>query len=273
MDMGVAPASRTYSQLSGLQLRSGFGQGEPITVQCRKAVSATMALVLSAASMGASSADQGPTTTGHEPVASSLPLTNAAETANPRTDITAIPPGTVVVIEVGQSLASSTHKRGDIFPIQLVEPLLLDGAVLLPQGTRGTGEIVHAAAARSGGAPGELLIAARSLETPTGTLPLRGFKLGATGGDNSGMALGVSLAAGPFALFIRGREIVIPAGTRGMARTKALVAPIGDTGSVRPAPPPAGITSSAPSSSEITAPSEPTAPAASTPDMANQPKE
>ncbi len=54
-----------------------------------------------------------------------------------------------------------------------------------------------------------------------GHLLLRGFKLGASGDDNTGMALGVSIAAGPFAMFIQGREIVIPAGTRGIARSKA----------------------------------------------------
>lgn len=137
----------------------------------------------------------------------------------------AIPVGTPVIIEIAEPLASSTNKRGDVFAITLVEPLLLDGVERLPRGTRGTGEIVHAAAARGGGAPGELLIAARTLETPQGQLPLRGFKLGATGDDNSGMALGVSLAAGPFAMFIRGREIQIPAGTRGIAKTKAAATP------------------------------------------------
>lgn len=153
-------------------------------------------------------------------------------------DFSTIAAGTSLVVEINEPLASSTHKRGDTFSITLIEPLLHEGVEILAAGTQGTGEIVHAAAARGGGAPGELLIAARTLETPHGQLLLRGFKLGATGDDNSGMAIGVSLAAGPFAMFIRGREIVIPAGTRGTARTKAAAAsaispkpsPIPDTG-------------------------------------------
>lgn len=181
---------------------------------------AAMALALHAASSSAASQDQ------------ILPApVSAAETAPALTAETApvIPAGTPVIIEITESLASSTHKRGDAFAITLVEPLLLDGIERLPRGTRGTGEIVHAAAARGGGAPGELLIAARTLETPQGQLPLRGFKLGATGDDNSGMALGVSIAAGPFAMFIRGREIEIPAGTRGIAKTMAAATPVKST--------------------------------------------
>lgn len=173
---------------------------------------AAMALALHAASSYAANQDQ------------VLPApVSAAETAPaPAADaLPAIPVGTPVIIEIAQPLASSTNKRGDVFAITLVEPVLLDGVERLPRGTRGTGQIVHAAAARGGGAPGELLIAARTLETPQGQLLLRGFSLGAAGDDNSGMALGVSIAAGPFAMFIRGREIEIPAGTRGMAKTKA----------------------------------------------------
>lgn len=145
-----------------------------------------------------------------------------------------IPDGTVVSIEITEPLASSTHKRGDTFSLALLDPILIDGVELVPAGTPGTGQIIHAAAARGGGAPGELLIAARSLETASGPLPLRGFKLGATGDDNSGMALGVSLAAGAFAMFIRGREVVIPAGTHGSAKVKAT--PSSQQPSVQPPP-------------------------------------
>lgn len=176
-----------------------------------------MALALHAASSNA--ANQG---------LDSHALASAVETAPaPAADtLPMIPAGTPVIIEIAEPLASSTNKRGDVFAITLVEPLLLDGVERLPRGIRGTGQIVHAAAARGGGAPGELLIAARTLETSQGQLLLRGFSLGAAGDDNTGMALGVSIAAGPFAMFIRGREIEIPAGTRGIARTKAAARPV-----------------------------------------------
>lgn len=126
--------------------------------------------------------------------------------------------GTVIDLEIAEPITSWQHKRGDKFQLRLAQPLVVDGRLLAPAGTTGVGEIVHAAAARGGGAPGELLIAARSLDVDGGRLPLRGMKLGGSGGDNSGMALGVSFAAGPFAMFIRGHEIEIPAGTRANAK-------------------------------------------------------
>lgn len=147
----------------------------------------------------------------------------------------AIPDGTPIHVEIAESLDSAAHKRGDMFRLTLVDPIVIDGREIVPAGTAGTGQITHAAPARGGGAPGELLIAARSLETANGTVPLRGFKLGASGDDNSGMALGVSAAIGPFAMFIRGREIVIPAGTRGIAKVKATAGPPSTT---PPAPDP-----------------------------------
>jgi hypothetical protein len=126
--------------------------------------------------------------------------------------------GTVVDLEIAEPITSWQHKRGDKFQLRLAQPLVVDGRLLVPAGTTGVGEIVHAAAARGGGAPGELLIAARHLDVDGGQLPLRGMKLGGSGDDNSGMAFGVSFAAGPFAMFIRGHEIEIPAGTHAHAK-------------------------------------------------------
>jgi hypothetical protein len=126
--------------------------------------------------------------------------------------------GTVIDLEIAEPITSWQHKRGDKFQLRLAQPLVVDGRLLVPAGTTGVGEIVHAAAARGGGAPGELLIAARHLDVDGGQLLLRGMKLGGSGGDNSGMAFGVSFAAGPFAMFIRGHEIEIPAGARAYAK-------------------------------------------------------
>lgn len=172
---------------------------------------ALMALVLLATSNTASAqaAPQAP------------PADTASVSAAAPIDIATIAAGTPLVIEISEPLASSTHKRGDTFGITLAEPLQQAGIQLLAAGIHGRGEIIHAAPARGGGAPGELLIAARTLETPQGQLLLRGFKLGASGDDNSGAAIGASLGIGVFAMFIRGGEVVVPAGTRGIAKTKA----------------------------------------------------
>lgn len=124
-----------------------------------------------------------------------------------------ISPGTLVELEITQPLSSATAKRGDKFALKLRAPFSCGDDVIVPADTPGIGEIVHAERSRSGGKPGELLLAARHLEHDGVRLPLRGLKLGAVGQDRTKAALAAAMGIGAFALFIRGKEIEIPAGT------------------------------------------------------------
>lgn len=126
--------------------------------------------------------------------------------------------GTAVTIEILEPLSSALVKRGDKFRLRLAETVLVEGKPVLASGIEGVGEIVHAEKSRSGGKAGELLIAARYLETPGTPTPLRALKLGGKGKDNTNAALATSFALGPLALFVHGREIVIPAGTLAQAK-------------------------------------------------------
>lgn len=126
---------------------------------------------------------------------------------------------TPLILETLAPLSSATLQRGEKFGLRLAEPLLIDGAMLLPAGTLGVGEVIHAERSRSGGKAGELLLAARYLEHDGRRIDLRGFRLGASGVDKSGKALGLAFAVGAFAMFVRGGEIEIPAHTQAQART------------------------------------------------------
>ncbi len=121
--------------------------------------------------------------------------------------------GTAVELEIDQLLNSSVQKRGDKFPIKLHAPIMRGETVLVPAGTIGIGEIVHADRSRGGGKPGELLLAARFLDFQGTQIPLRALKFGGQGKDRTNVALGTAIAVGVFAHFIRGNEIEIPAGT------------------------------------------------------------
>lgn len=132
-----------------------------------------------------------------------------------------LPNGALVDIEIGEPVSSKRHKRGETFALRLAEPLVVDGQTVLPAGTPGVGEIIHAAASGGGGKAGELLLAARYLEVDGRQVPLRGFRMGAAGKDNTQGALVASFALGPFAQFIHGREIEIPAGARANAKLAA----------------------------------------------------
>lgn len=126
--------------------------------------------------------------------------------------------GTVVTLEILEPLSSALAKRGDKFRLRLADTLSVEGNEVLASGMEGVGEIIHAEKSRSGGKPGELLLAARYLEHAGARISLRGLKLGGAGKDNVNAALATSFALGPLALFVRGREIVIPAGTRAQAK-------------------------------------------------------
>ena len=152
------------------------------------------------------------------------PVAEAAQAAAPQPLSSVIAPccriadGTPVIIEILEPLNSALLKRGDKFRIRLAEPLLIGGATVLASGMEGVGEVVHAEKSRGGGKAGELLIAARHLDHQGTPIRLRGLKLGGAGKDNSRLAVGVAIAAGPLAFFVHGREIVIPAGTLAQAK-------------------------------------------------------
>lgn len=152
------------------------------------------------------------------PAQATLPVAEASLEVAPASTCCELPEGTPLVLEILDPISSARAKRGDAFRLRVREAVSVDGAVVLAAGTEGVGEIVHAEPSRGGGKPGELILAARRLQVGDREVKLRGFKLGGAGNDTSGVALGASFGIGPFAHFIHGKEIEIPALTAGVAK-------------------------------------------------------
>jgi hypothetical protein len=149
----------------------------------------------------------------------------AAIDATPAPAGRVLPANATVELEITEAISSKTRRRGERFGLRLRAPLLVDGAVALPAGTPGVGEIIHADHAHGGGKPGELLLAARYLEYAGVRIPLRGFRIGATGKDRSDAALTAGIIAlGPFAHFIHGGEVEVPVAAAAQARLSGDVA-------------------------------------------------
>jgi len=150
-------------------------------------------------------------------------------TASPTPPLTApnvLPAGAVVELAITKSVGSKLSKRGERFGIRLAQDLKLNGVVVLPAGVEGEGEVIHASPGKMGGGPGELLLAARFLERDGVRVPLKALKMGSAGKDNVDNAMIVSMLAGPFALFVQGGEVLVPAGTLANAKLAAdLAAP------------------------------------------------
>lgn len=130
-----------------------------------------------------------------------------------------LPALTPVEFEFAGALSSKTSKIDDMFPIRLTAPILIDGAIAVPAGATGQGQIVHAAKAGGGGKAGELIVTVRYLEHRGVRIPLRRFRMGGlgTGADRGEDALGVSMVI-PFSGFLmRGGEKTIEAGARANA--------------------------------------------------------
>ena len=90
---------------------------------------------------------------------------------------------------------------------------------MIPAGSAGEGEVIHAARSGIGGKPGELLVTARFVRVGDREVRLRSFSLGAKGHDRSDASLATSIVTGPFGLFVVGGVMIIPRGTVAGAKT------------------------------------------------------
>ena len=182
-----------------------------------------------------------------DPVVSPQAPTAAGVPACPPSD------GAELELALADTLSSARAQRGDRFRLTLVAPVLTSDGTL-PAGTAGVGEVVHAEPSRGGGKPGEILLAARYLEYQGEQIRLRGFKLGGSGQDRSHAAIGTAVVAGPFAYFLKGREIELPAGTHARARLAQALPP----SAAAPSPSPACVVAQTPPSGSPRTTTQPT---------------
>jgi len=159
-----------------------------------------------------------------------------APAAAPVAACCAVPVRTEIEIELLDTINSKDNHNGESFRFRLAAPLTIGGRVVIPAGTPGLGEVVHAARARAMGKAGELILAARYLEFNGARIPLRTLRLGREQGrDNSGTVNTIGLvsaatipAVSLVAFVIAGGEVRVPAGTRATAQTSTalMLAPV-----------------------------------------------
>lgn len=142
-----------------------------------------------------------------------------------------LPANTEVHLKLLEAVASNTHKHGDRFALEVVEPVVVEGTTLIPAGSKGEGEVVHAAKAGFGGRGGELILVSRFVRVGEQSIRLRSFSAG-KGKDRVDLALGLSLAV--VGIFVTGKNIAIPAGTDVFAKV-AVDSPVSPAASIAPA--------------------------------------
>jgi hypothetical protein len=129
-----------------------------------------------------------------------------------------LPANTHVELEVAEGVSSRTATRGANFGLRVRQDVVVDGRVVVPAGTKGVGQVVHAQRKGIGGKPGELIVAARRLDLPGGPVRLRST-FGAAGEARIGAAVATSVAFGVLGLLVKGSDTELPAGTALSART------------------------------------------------------
>ena len=114
-------------------------------------------------------------------------------------------------------MESKAAKSGDYFALRLVQPVVLNGETLVPAGTPGVGQIVHAAPSKGRGQSGELILAVRHLEVGAVIIPLRGLRINIAGIQRHSLTIvGTAVSHG-----VTGEDVTVPAGITAIARVAA----------------------------------------------------
>lgn len=124
-----------------------------------------------------------------------------------------IPKKTVLKVELVETANSKTHKENQEVEIRLIENLIINGVLIIPKGTIGTGYVYKSRKAGGFGRKGLLQIAGKEFKTINNiSVPLKkGLSgKGKTDGGAAVVAAAVSVVGG---LFMKGSNINYPAGT------------------------------------------------------------
>ncbi|MBC7522338.1 MAG: hypothetical protein H7268_14750 [Sandarakinorhabdus sp.] len=152
----------------------------------------------------------------------SAPSPAAAPTEAPA-DMLTVPALTLLTLRIDSEITSKTAKRGDRFGLTMLNEISIDGVVVIPRGSRGEGEVIHAAGTGFGGRAGELIVAARFLMVGGEKLPLQSFRLGNAGVNNANAAIILAAGAGVIgavaSMFVTGTSAHIDAGHIAIAKT------------------------------------------------------
>lgn len=124
---------------------------------------------------------------------------SASQPASPPASGLILPQGTRVEIEFLSSLSSTSCHRGDRFAFRLASPITYRGAIIVPAGTPGEGEVIEAKPAKGSGVPGVLILSAGELRHGGQIIPLRRLQQDSVGEDRVGRENG-SVWASRFAV-------------------------------------------------------------------------
>ncbi|WP_077148738.1 hypothetical protein, partial [Sphingopyxis sp. KK2] len=152
-----------------------------------------------------------PTVVDAAPVAAQpLAASNASRT---------LPANTEILLSMNEELTTKKNEEGDTFYMTVVHNVTHDGFVVIPKGSRATGEITWRTGKGAFGKSGKMEIELRYVEVGGKRIPITGTFRQEGEGNTVATVAGV-VAVGVFAVFITGKSGRIPAGRELSVRTK-----------------------------------------------------
>lgn len=139
-----------------------------------------------------------------------------------------LPPNTIVYVSLNADLTTKHTHQGDQFDVTTTRPVIVDGYVVIPQGTLGHGRISYRTGKGVMGKSAKMEFELTELEVGNQVVPIKGhYRL--EGDGNTGATVGI-VAAGALtgvgiipALFVTGRSASAAQGTEYRAATSAPV--------------------------------------------------
>ena len=133
-----------------------------------------------------------------------------------------LPALTPVLIQFDEKVSSERNRNGDRFRFHVAADVRVGDAIVIPMGTRGEGEVIHAAKSGMAGKAGELIVAARYVTVGNRTVRLRSFASG-TGKQFSDLANWTGVLVGMPSLMIQGGKMTMPQHMLATVRTAEAV--------------------------------------------------
>jgi hypothetical protein len=120
--------------------------------------------------------------------------------------------GTEITLRLLESVSSATARVDDRVAFEAVEDVLVDEVIVIKKGARGSGRVTEAKPKKSFGRSGKLDFSIDYVKAVDGqNIPLR-YTRAEKGDDNYGKAGVVAILVGPFAFFVRGKDVEIKSG-------------------------------------------------------------
>ena len=167
-----------------------------------------------------------------EPVAAAAPaapaIAPAATAAAPTVAAASVadsvlPANTDVLLRMDQDLNSKSVKMGDRFNMTVVNDVISSGAIVIPAGTRGIGEVTYHTGKGAFGKSGKMEIELKYLELGDKRVPITG-KYRQEGEGNTTATVAAVVLVGVFSAFVTGKSALIPQGRELLAQTDVPIA-------------------------------------------------